>query len=481
LEASICQGGTGCFLAAGFKQFVDKTNITGPATWEGGTYPEGQARFPVSGISWYEAAAYAEFVGKSLPTVSHWFEAARRHTEAAVIVPYSNFGRGPAPVDSYHGIGLQGLHDMAGNVREWCFNAVDDLASQQYILGGAWTDPEYMFNIINTTIPWDRSPQNGFRCAKFLTAEDSLSPSLFEPIARHVRRDISKIKPYSDEAFLLEKELYAYDRTDLEARIESIDQSPTHWHQEKITFNAAYGNERVTAYLFVPKKTEPPYQTIVFFPGAGTGGLPSSESLRDVWVFDYILRSGRAVIYPIYKGTYDRRFEQSLPNPSIAPIAHRNRFVQRYQDMARAIDYLESRDDMDLDKLTYMGLSWGAMTGPLWVALEDRIKLAILVGGGCNRGQNGSIPSADPLRFASHVNIPTLMLNGLYDAIFPYDTSQKPLFEFLGTPIELNVHKTYPTGHVISGQYREQEKQDILEWLDKYLGPVKKLDEDMSN
>ncbi len=456
------------------REFVDKAGMAGPAMWEGGTYPEGQDEFPVSGVSWYEAAAYAQFVGKSLPTVSHWSEAARPHAEAVAVVPYSNFAEGPAPVGSHHGIGLQGLTDMAGNVREWCFNAVDDSASQRYILGGAWTDPEYMFSIRNVATPWDRSPQNGFRCASYLAAKDSLSPSLFEPIERHVfgARDISNMKPYSDEEFQAHKRLYAYDRTDLEARTESTDESPTDWRKEKITFNAAYGGERVPAYLFIPKKAKAPYQPIVYFPGAGTGGLSSGENLMDVWVFDHILQSGRALVYPIYKGTYERWFEQSLPLPSSAPVAHRNRFVQQYQDLARAIDYLESRADMNLDKLTYLGLSLGAMTGPLWVALEDRIKLAILIGGGCNMGQNASIPSADPLRFASHVRVPTLMLNGRDDAVFPYEISQKPLFDFLGTPAEHKVHKIYPTGHTISGESRAQERRDILEWLDKYLGPV---------
>ena len=54
------------------KGFVDQTGQLGPATWEAGDYPEGQGDYPVSGISWYEAAAYAEFAGKSLPTGYHW-------------------------------------------------------------------------------------------------------------------------------------------------------------------------------------------------------------------------------------------------------------------------------------------------------------------------------------------------------------------------------------------------------------------------
>ncbi len=64
--------------------FRDSTGRPGPATWEVGTYPDGQADHPVGGVSWFEAAAYARFAGKELPTVHHWMRAAgdellRRH------------------------------------------------------------------------------------------------------------------------------------------------------------------------------------------------------------------------------------------------------------------------------------------------------------------------------------------------------------------------------------------------------------------
>ena len=41
------------------RMFVDKTGRQGPANWEAGTYPDGQENHPVTGVSWYEAAAYA--------------------------------------------------------------------------------------------------------------------------------------------------------------------------------------------------------------------------------------------------------------------------------------------------------------------------------------------------------------------------------------------------------------------------------------
>ena len=103
--------------------FVDKTDRYAPSTWDLGAYPIGQDDYPVSGLSWYEAAAYAEFSGMSLPTVYHWFGAASAGTDST-IVQVSNFSmKGPAPVGSYPGLGPFGTYDMAGNVKEWCFNS----------------------------------------------------------------------------------------------------------------------------------------------------------------------------------------------------------------------------------------------------------------------------------------------------------------------------------------------------------------------
>jgi formylglycine-generating enzyme required for sulfatase activity len=89
-------------------EFVDQTGRPGPSTWQAGHYPEGHENYPVSGISWYEAAAYAEFAGKSLPTTHHWGMARGEFTPMimfpqlggyAVFAPHSNFrGDGPVPV-----------------------------------------------------------------------------------------------------------------------------------------------------------------------------------------------------------------------------------------------------------------------------------------------------------------------------------------------------------------------------------------------
>ena len=80
-------------------------------------------------------------------------------------------------------------------------------------------------------------------------------------------------------------------------------------------------------------------------------------------------------------------------------------------------------------------------------------------------------PEVDQINFAPRVRIPTLMLNGRYDFLFPFETSQIPMYRFLGTPEEHKVHKVYETAHFVP---RNEEIKETLNWLDRYLGPVKR-------
>ena len=142
-------------------EFRDTTGRPGPATWELGTYPEGQDDWPVRGVSWYEAAAYARFAGKSLPTVHHWRLAAGLGIHSAIL-EWSNFsGKGPARAGEYLGIGPYGTFDMAGNVKEWCANR--RAATARYIMGGAWNEPNYQYQQADARLAEDRSDNNGLR------------------------------------------------------------------------------------------------------------------------------------------------------------------------------------------------------------------------------------------------------------------------------------------------------------------------------
>ena len=90
-------------------------------------------------------------------------------------------------------------------------------------------------------------------------------------------RDFNREKPVSDELFRVYKSLYSYDKTPLHAIVESAEQTEE-WKREKISFAAAYGNERSSHILFLPKKSKPPFQTVVYFPGSEVIDLRSSAT-----------------------------------------------------------------------------------------------------------------------------------------------------------------------------------------------------------
>ena len=442
--------------------FRDATGRPGPVTWEQGEYPRGREDFPVSGVSWYEAAAYAEFAGKALPTIYHWATAASCWASAS-IVPASNFGgQGPALVGSYRGMSWFGTYDMAGNVKEWCWNEAS--SARRYILGGAWDEPAYMFTSADARSPFERSANFGFRCAKYPST--SAAAKAAGPVIRPAR-DFNLEKPVSDELFRVYKSLYSYDKTPLHAAIESVEESDD-WKHEKITFAAAYGNERVIAYLFLPKKSQPPFQTVVYFPGSNAIDLRSSATKLYTGLIDFVIKSGRAVMFPVYKGTYERGddLKSDIPN---ATSSWRDHVIAWSKDLGRSIDYLETRPEIDRNKLAYEGFSWGGAMGSVLPAVEDRIKVCVLIVPGFSLQK--SLPEVDELNFAPRVKIPVLMLNGRFDFFFPVETSQLPMFRLLGTPKEHKRHVVYETGHNIP---RHELIKETIDWLDRYLGPVKR-------
>ncbi|MFB0553400.1 MAG: SUMF1/EgtB/PvdO family nonheme iron enzyme [Phycisphaerae bacterium] len=451
------------------KEFRDKTGRPGPSTWEGGTYPKGKDNFPVSGVSWYEAIAYAEFVGKSLPTMYHWQKAACID-QAAVIVTLSNLkGEGLAPVGGFPGIGTTGLYDMAGNVKEWCFNAVDDSADHRYILGGGWGEQTYMFTHTDIRPAWDRAAVNGFRCVHYPDGQDSVPYSVFGPIGRPYYRDYNNETPVSEQEFQFYKQLYSYDRAELNDVIESVDDSSDYWRREKITFDAAYGGERMIAYLFLPKEIKPPYQTVIYFPGISAVSVRSFEGLPQKAFTEFVIMSGRALVYPVYKGTYEREIVGGRPDkPEKEPITYRDWMIQFSKDLKRSIDYLKTRADIDDEKIAYYGISWGAWLGPIMLAVEERIGSGILLLGGFPAWKLD--PAVDPINFAPRVKVPVLIISGEVDSLFPIETSARPMHDFLGSADkEL---KTYDGGHDIFVPFGQQIKGDVLDWMDRYLGPV---------
>jgi dienelactone hydrolase len=441
----------------------DKTGQPGPATWELGTFPEGQADHPVSGVSWYEAAAYAEFAGKQLPTIFHWRRAIGNVLYGHAVSSVANFnGKSAEAVTALKDLGAYGTYGLSGNVREWTWNATGD---RRNVVGGAWNDPPYMAFNREPRSPNDRHQTHGFRCVRDVSPRPA---EALAPLPPHggARTD----KPVGDDLYGAYKALYAYDRRPVDARVEALPEAE-HWRAELVSIAAAYGQERVPVFLLLPKNARPPYQPVIWFPGGYAFGLlPLGRDMSTApgaAYFNFLTRSGRALVIPVYQGTFQRSGGVGEFPRDDQMNAYRDMVVQWSKDLGRTIDYLETRSDIDATKVGFYGISAGATAALPIVAVEPRFKAVVLLSGGLQSGRRP--PEADPLNFAPRITAPTLMLNGRDDFIFPLEDVAKPLFTLLGAPPDRKRHAIHEGGHVPP---LNELIRDVLGWFDRYLGPV---------
>jgi pimeloyl-ACP methyl ester carboxylesterase len=347
---------------------------------------------------------------------------------------------------------------MSGNVREWCRNGIEG-KQERFILGGGWDDAGWAFNDAYAQSPWNRRPTNGFRCIKTVDPGDA-RPELARAIKMPFR-DFYNEAPVDDETFTIFLRQFEYDDTPLNATIESEDDQGD-WVRQRVSFDAAYGGERVQAWLYVPKSA-PPHSTIVYFPGSNAIHNGSSED-RTGSFFSPFLKSGRAVIFPIYKGTYERGDELDSDYPQETNF-YKEHVIMWAKDLGRSIDYLESRDDLDTSRLAFYGVSWGGTMGTILPAIETRIQINLLYVAGMLFQR--ALPEVDQINYVGRVRQPTLMINGEYDFFFPVETSQKPLYDLLGTREVDKKYVVYPGSHSVP---RTELVRELLEWLDRYQG-----------
>ncbi|MCC6420421.1 MAG: SUMF1/EgtB/PvdO family nonheme iron enzyme, partial [Gemmataceae bacterium] len=436
----------------------------GPATWKDGSYPPGEDSHPVRGVSWYEAAAYARFAGKRLPSIYHWRAASVTGGWAA---RRSNFGPHLLPVEQLRGVEPFGTFGMFGNVKEWCAN--EDADGRRFILGGAWDEPEYMAVATTAHAPLAREHNFGFRCMAVLP--DKEQPEEAWKLVR-IRSWRDFLKEQADgelldaNSFQLIRHRYAYESRDV-AAVTLADDDEGPWRHLKVRFDAAYNGadgkpEPLLAHLFLPSHARPPYQVIVYFPGLDAFSREHIKPLAREFRADELVRSGRALLYPVYKGTLERR-RKALANLR----EHEELLIQMGQDLRRSLDYLKQRGDVDMDRLGYYGLSLGASNAH-FLAVEDRFRAAVLMAGGMlNLRPPREYPLLDRTHYYPHINpkLPVLMVNGTLDTIFPVKESQIPLFKLLGSQIkEHYLQKGY--GHSAN----EAALRKAVEWFDRHLG-----------
>lgn len=102
-----------------------------------------------------------------------------------------------------------------------------------------------------------------------------------------------------------------------------------------------------------------------------------------MFVAENLLRGGRAVLLPLWKGSYER--SDGFDPLYAAGAAYRTYLIQWVSEIRRSVDYLQTRDDIDPERIGYQGISYGATWVPVFLAQEPRLRTGLLIPSGTFR------------------------------------------------------------------------------------------------
>lgn len=472
-QTSVKKNGKLIPMSEAIADFKDKTGLPGPRTWTNQNYPDGTADHPVTDISWYEAAAYAAFRGKRLPTVFQWEKAARDGAfdprfnampwgfikQGETTDNRANF-RGTATVSATaneFGMSPYGAFNMAGNVSEWNLNESPDGFVTS---GGAWNDLAYSFGAYGEYPGLYTSNRIGFRCVIVPPGSTGEQGGQKLPPA-----ETPKYEPSSDADFRTWLTHYEYDKKPLSAAVTETLESEA-WIRERIVFSGD-GGEPAVGYLYLPKNFARPLDVIHYVPpGDVVRGIRSLPDSIEMFAAP-LVKSGRAVFGVVLRGYVERPFPPDYQPPEAASVGFRKQMINWITDLRRGVDYLETRDDLDKEQVGFLGISNGANLGLALTAIETRYKSLAFVSAGLETEFRIRIAETSPINFASQVRGQKIFVNGRYDETFPYNTDAKPLFELVRDPKKVVI---YDGGHIPTAEFYVPV---LNAWFDETLGAAK--------
>ena len=224
-----------------------------------------------------------------------------------------------------------------------------------------------------------------------------------------LQESIPPNEPASDEVFAAILRNFDYSSDPLNVKIEKI-LTAGDWTREHISFDSGDG-KRIELLLYLPDSKASRHRTMIYWPSSLAVLLPSLDNFS--LHVKFMLRSGWAVAMPVFEQTFHRGDGKFT---STSTVAGRDLLIRQVREMRRSIDYLETRPDLDTGALAYYGFSWGGTLGPIALAAEPRLKVAILNQAGLYGGRNYDV---DLAHYLPRVTQPVLQFNGRFDTTFP--------------------------------------------------------------
>lgn len=276
---------------------------------------------------------------------------------------------------------------------------------------------------------------------------------------------------------------YDYDPTlALNPDVKELPEKSEKQAELRTRYHLAYDSahdQRVTAIFAIPKKFKPPYPAVILL--AGSGGHKDTDYIRIS--ADMMATLGYATIsidaqYHGERSRPDRSGDIHMPDS----VTMRDAWVQTVIDLRRAVDYLESRGDIDMKKIGYFGFSQGAMIGGTFIGIDSRISMACLAvpGGGflewsktrpdIKPDKAGLIATTaaitDPIHYIGRFSPrPLLILSAKRDELIPKSATDA-IFSAAREPKEI---KWYDATHVLTAA-APLVMRDAREFFIKHLG-----------
>jgi pimeloyl-ACP methyl ester carboxylesterase len=234
----------------------------------------------------------------------------------------------------------------------------------------------------------------------------------------------------------------------------------------KISLNMSKHDGRFEAYVFIPKGYKPPYQSMVYMSGdyafrRGARMEPSIPwEVKDV--FSPYLHSGRAIIWPVWHGSYERYDGwREAPN-ELRGVIFFERLQRWVTDTAAIVDYLDASEDFN-DRVAWLGLSFGGAFPNSTHFFTPPFRTAILLSG------KPLMRSPMSVSFWRRFSLPVLLLKGRFDLLSPVVRAERWI-DTIGTPADDKRLVIYDANHW--PMPRNQMIREVIDWLDHYLGPV---------
>lgn len=238
-----------------------------------------------------------------------------------------------------------------------------------------------------------------------------------------------------------------------------------------LTYRSVH-DKTVTGLLTLPSEGIQPFPTIILLHGMGDRKTVDYIEAGN----EYLAGAGYAVLRLDISNHGDRKkYDYDFDLTGGYRYWTREIITQTVFDLRRAVDFIQTREELDHDRIGYFGISLGGIIGTIFCSVEERIEVPVIVlaGGNLNlmfgkKALSGDtrdyLSIIDPVNYVAKISPrPLLMINAENDDIIPPITS-KLLFKAAKKPKEIIWHPSKHHDLPIDKAYPEG-----IQWYKKHL------------